>query len=351
MPRSLQILFVALIFISGCTSGKKSKPALPDSTGKSGSVAVWIPGDLDVKEAIEKVVMDSLEQVNPLFFASEPMLEARFYNGNDIPSGGLYHKNVLAFKVLPDEPPGAKVVTDPIYAKGQYFILINAPDAEGLIDVFRANATGILQKFIQKEDQRLHAKIRNDLDKKISSELKSNLGFTMDFPRTNSSLNEITKEYAFLTRNRKAAALDGRTFFLYMGFLISQQPYTDTAQFNKKHLIARRDELLREIVEGPEFKNSPPTFPQTTPDSLFTITRKVINHDNAYGVELFGQWGVVDSLDRPYGMGGPFMSLTVLDEQHQRLITADAYVYAPNTYLREYMRELRTILYSLAIDQ
>ena len=48
-------------------------------------------------------------------------------------------------------------------------------------------------------------------------------------------------------------------------------------------------------------------------------------------------------------MGGPFVSLTRLDEQHNRVIVAEGFVYAPETEKRNFIRRIEASLYTLRL--
>ncbi len=60
-----------------------------------------------------------------------------------------------------------------------------------------------------------------------------------------------------------------------------------------------------------------------------------IEFNGMFAVEMRGMW----ELDGDF-MGGPFINYTVLDEQNQRIVTVDGFVYYPN-------KDKRTLLASL----
>jgi hypothetical protein len=48
-------------------------------------------------------------------------------------------------------------------------------------------------------------------------------------------------------------------------------------------------------------------------------------------------------------MGGPFINISLLDENRNRVVTVDAFVYAPSLDKRIYVRELEAILNTFKI--
>ena len=58
--------------------------------------------------------------------------------------------------------------------------------------------------------------------------------------------------------------------------------------------------------------------------------------------EMRGLWKMeIDST------GGPFVSLSVLDDRHGRIVTVEGYVYAPKQNNRNYLRQVEAMIYSL----
>ena len=66
--------------------------------------------------------------------------------------------------------------------------------------------------------------------------------------------------------------------------------------------------------------------------------------EGRYFAKLRGLWKLENGF-----MGGPFISLSTVDEKRQRIVTVDGYVYAPSEEKREFLRQVESILYSLEI--
>ena len=75
-------------------------------------------------------------------------------------------------------------------------------------------------------------------------------------------------------------------------------------------------------------------------DQLFNIRE----HNGNYASEMRGLWRLKNDF-----MGGPYVSLAVLDVVNQRVIVAFGYVYAPNKDKRNYLRQVEAMLYSLEL--
>ena len=66
--------------------------------------------------------------------------------------------------------------------------------------------------------------------------------------------------------------------------------------------------------------------------------------DNRYYAELRGLWKLENGF-----MGGPFISITTLDESRNRVVTAEGFVFAPGKAKRNYLRELEAILQTFKV--
>jgi hypothetical protein len=52
-----------------------------------------------------------------------------------------------------------------------------------------------------------------------------------------------------------------------------------------------------------------------------------------------------------YDMGGPFVSISRVDEKNQMVVVVEAFVYAPGDDKRNLMRRMEAALYTLALPE
>ena len=60
------------------------------------------------------------------------------------------------------------------------------------------------------------------------------------------------------------------------------------------------------------------------------------------GIEMRGLWESVGD-----NMGGPFYSFSFINSDQTAVVTVDGFVYAPEEYKRDYLREVESIVKSL----
>ena len=128
-----------------------------------------------------------------------------------------------------------------------------------------------------------------------------------------------------------------------MDVIIYSYPYTAQEQFSNDSIIAKRNEVSGKLITaqvegshmGTEYKHFPPVSRQVAAlrDSI----------GGFYAIETRGLWKIEDG----EAMGGPFVSLTRLDQVNGRVVTAEAFLFAAGQKKRNAMRQLEAILYTL----
>jgi uncharacterized membrane protein YcgQ (UPF0703/DUF1980 family) len=79
-----------------------------------------------------------------------------------------------------------------------------------------------------------------------------------------------------------------------------------------------------------------------TTDMKFPMVYKEYTYKDEYTAELRGLWYT----DHDF-MGGPFVSLSKVDEINGRIVTIEGFVYAPKTSKRNYVAQLEAVLHTL----
>ena len=125
--------------------------------------------------------------------------------------------------------------------------------------------------------------------------------------------------------------------------VVYSYPYTDVNTFTLDYLCAKRDSVLGKLITaqvpgsymGTEYKVFPPQMRQMTVQK------------DGFAFEVRGLWKIYNG----EAMGGPYVSMTRLDEVNQRIITAEVFVYAAGQKKRNALRQAEAILYTLQLEQ
>jgi hypothetical protein len=122
------------------------------------------------------------------------------------------------------------------------------------------------------------------------------------------------------------------------GVLIYYYDYTDPNTFTEDFLIKKRNEYTRRFVPGPNEGS------YMSVESEAPIYFREYTKDDRYFAEIKGLWKLENGF-----MGGPFISITTLDEPRNRVITAEGFVFAPGKEKRNYIREIQAILQTFKV--
>ena len=95
---------------------------------------------------------------------------------------------------------------------------------------------------------------------------------------------------------------------------------------------------------GTEYRVIPPEYKEIT---LAQAADKEHPAIRVWAAEIRGLWKILDG----EAMGGPYVSLTRLDEIHQQVITAETFIYASGQKKRNALRQSEAILYTLRLQQ
>ncbi len=158
--------------------------------------------------------------------------------------------------------------------------------------------------------------------------LNEKFDISMFFPK-GYSLNLDTTDFVWISYETPSVS---------QGIFIYEYPYTDENTFTQEYLVEKRNFYTKKYVPGPTQGSYMITA------TAFPPSFKSLMYKERYFGQLRGLWDV-------YGhpMGGPFISLTTIDEERNRVITVDGYVYAPRFNKRNYMRQVEALLYTFTL--
>jgi len=121
--------------------------------------------------------------------------------------------------------------------------------------------------------------------------------------------------------------------------MIYFENYVDTSQLNTNYIIRKRNEIGQTYIPGPRDGSF-----MSTAISLIEPEFQTVNLDGRYAIETRGLWETKGDY-----MGGPFISYSIVDEENNRIITVEGYVYFPNTTKRILLHQVDAIIRSLKI--
>ena len=319
-------LFCALIalFLMSCGSGNERL-----LTSATGSIyECLVVSDASVKEAVVQTMGGDMYGL--------PQMEAYFTTSHVTPAqfDDLFKatRNILIVDINANKYTHilAKKSVD-VWSKPQAMMRIQAPDTETFLAYWNENGEAIREWFVREELTRQIRFYRANTNKDARAWLQKQ-GYDMLIPE---DFITIANDSVLWCCNNKGPMRKDIVVYSY--------PYTAQEQFSNEAIIAKRNAIMGQRVSaqvegshmGTEFKHFPPVSRQV-PALRDTI-------GGFYAVETRGLWKMLDG----EAMGGPFVSLTRLDQVNGRVVTAEVFLYAPGQKKRNAVRQLEAILYTL----
>ncbi len=249
-------------------------------------------------------------------------------------------RNILFVDINPEKYTQLKVLKSrDKWSKPQAYIRIQAPGEEAFVNYWREQGEAVREWFVREELARQTAFYRANTNKNARAILQQQ-GYDLLIP----------EDFMLIKNEKLPTTNDVRVLWccnnkgpMRKDIVVYSFPYTDREQFSNDSIIAMRNAVLGQLVTaqvegshmGTEFKHFPPVT-RSVPALRDTV-------GGFYAMETRGLWKILDG----EAMGGPFVSLTRLDQVNGRVVTAETFLYAAGQKKRNAMRQLEAILYTL----
>ena len=216
-----------------------------------------------------------------------------------------------------------------VYAEDQVILHINSPSPESFAQHVAEHGQDIIDFFTKTEINRLCKSLERKYSKLTYDLAKEIFGCELRAPEELKNFKR-GKDF-FWTTNNTATGMVSLIMYSY--------PYEGPETFNKRYILHKRDSVMRINMPG----SDPDMFVQT--DTAFTAVRPIVVH-HRYAMEARGLWYM-----RNDAMGGPFVSHSRVDTEHNRVVVIEGFVFAPEKMKRGLMRRMEGALYMLLLPE
>ena len=334
--KKITLFALCAIVLFGC--GSNNERLLTSATGSIYECLVVGNGaPRDVAAATMEADMYGLPQMEAFFTVTQVQT-------NQFDDFLKSTRNILLLDINPHKYTQVKVLKSrDVWSKPQAMIRIQAPDDEAFIAYWSANGEAVREWFVQEELARQIRFYRANTNKDARAMLQKQ-GYDMLIPEdfmlimdtciNDKMVNDQMVNVLWCCNNKGPMRKD---------IVVMSYPYTAQEQFSNDSIIAMRNAVLGQIVSaqvegshmGTEYKHFPPVSRQVPAlrDSI----------GGFYAVETRGLWKILDG----ESMGGPFVSLTRLDQVNGRVVTAETFLFAAGQKKRNALRQSEAILYTL----
>ena len=303
----------------------ETRTVLPSSTGNFSELVIVISDELWQGE-LGEILTSSFQESIKAIPQQEALFDIYAIEPKDFSSIFQTHKNILWLSA------GDKVAVerkDEKWAKNQLYVYIQHKTEEQLIKQLQEQVYEIREWFLDKNRQRRIEKLKASAEREIQKQVQEACGINITVPK---GYQSAVKEENFIWLRKDLPKVN-----IISNLWIHVEDYYSPEQLTKKHLIQVRDSLGRVHVEGRQPQSYMATEMIYDPD--FALIKEM-----PYTIETKGLWTMVNDF-----LGGPYIAYVMLNEEKQKIIYAEGFLYCPSERKRSHILELEAILSSIKI--
>jgi len=314
-----------LLLMTSCF--QRTETLKPKISGKAGEVMVVLP-EHQWDSEIGTVLIEVLAQDQEGLPQSEPLFDLVHVVPDQFSKIFTSHRNILLFKIGPEMTEEKISVQRDLWSTPQLVINFQARTDSSIVKLIRDNTRYLINRINVAERERVIINYKRYQETDIVHSIQQKYDLSLFIP----------KGYSLDLDSTHFAWLESETPKTLQGIFIYDYPYVDEQTFTSEYLISKRNSVLKRYVPGP-VKNS-----WMTTEDLIPPDFEEFELDQRYFAELRGLWKLENGF-----MGGPFVSLSTVDEVRNRVVTIEGWVYAPDDEKRELLRQVESILYTLQL--
>lgn len=330
------VISLALVTLFSCKPDEST--LLPKISGAAGEVLLIIENQI-WDSPVGKEFNEILTQAQPALPQPEPVFKVLHTSPAGFTNIFRVHRNIIFARIGSEfEEPKITVQTDQ-WATPQLIINVQAPNEEEFLNLLEESGNQIVDRINLGERERLIDYYNNYQVPAIYRKLKERHNLTLSIP-SGYEIAEDTTNFVWISTESAQPGTSGYAFYSQQSIMIYYYNYRDTNTFTIDYLINKRNQIVKKHIPGPN-----PNSYMATEDLLPPIMKE-FTQDDRYFAEVRGLWKLENG-----AMGGPFVSISTVDELRNRVITVEGFVFAAGLEKREFLRQVESILYTLKIEE
>ena len=332
--RKVIIIIIGLIIV-GCNTKQEDGTVrrrhhrsilTPASSGNPYEVMVVMEDSLWNGE-IGVATKEILEQPIPMLPQDEPMFHVSRVNPKRYDRITNLFRNILVVRQNDMYTKVRMSAERNVFSDPQLIITIEGPNIDSLTSFIRKKEDRLPQLICGEEINRYATDLEFDHNVKVNKKCQELFGCSIYVPQ---DLNKIKQGKDFLwVSNDGLSTIQNICIYSY--------PYVSTKMFNADAYMRLRNKIMMDNIPG----GKPGQYMQTNPEYIY---EKDLNIMGVYAKEYRGLWEMNGD-----DMGGPFVAHCEVDTINNKVITVEAFVYAPSKMKRTMIRRLEAALYTLRL--
>lgn len=371
MKRVLYVVCALAVMLTGC--GKSGGRTLSSATGSIYECLVVMPNRALSQEVLRDIhlliaegsayqeeVATTYDLVKAVMGADMPCMPQMepYFTLSQVPTAAFddYLKptrNILFVDINPNKytQTKAKVSTN-VWSKPQAVYRIQAPSDEEFAAYWLAHGEEVREWFIRQELKRQTTFYRGSTNQDARAALQKTIGCDMWVPEDYMLIMDtVISAQCSVLSGRETGDAPVRLVWccnnkgpMRRDLVVYAYDYTSEQMFSLDRLNAMRDEVLGRVitasVEGSYMGTEYKVFP---PQSRVVPSLANKPDEGFYATEVRGLWKIKNG----EAMGGPYVSLSRLDQANGRVVTAETFIFAAGQKKRNALRQAEAILYTI----
>jgi len=323
---------VCLTFVVVSCDTSSRTDYLPRNSGNPGEIIVVAPTEIWNLSVADVVRAELNEEIYGL-----PQSE-RLFHCVEVKQVGFKdlfktHRNIIQIVVDKSNEPKVSIKKD-VYARQQVLATIRIRTLNDLENLIKEHAHQLLWYFHNEEISRLVERNKDfgseEFNTTVSQMTDLDIVMQKDF-----ELAVTDKDFVWLRLDREKP-IGGYQHQMSQGIMIYHRPYSDTSQFSDSSLIAWKNQVNKQFVEGPQNSH------MTVSDRFILPQVEAITFQESAAREIRGLWRM-----EGYFMGGPFYALSFYNAENKMQYMVEGYVYAPQFNKLDMIREIEAMVKSV----
>ena len=332
------IVITSLAFNSCIDDGFKDLDLKENATGEPGKIIVVLDKEYwDTN--LGKSIRETLEKPIKTLPQEEPLFNVLMVDNSSFSNGLKTNHTILIFDINKGKKSVSLNFSEPrknIWAKGQTIYKISGGNTTEISQQYLLYAPSLINELNRSAISSLQKEYKKGYNKSIKEELEITMNLSLNVPNS-MTISENFNEFIWMQQIRSKRS-DGLDHEIQQGLVVYIYPFIEDSTFTLDYQLNKRDSIMKKYIQGK--KEGTYMTTERAKEYYPEYTEKKYN-DN-YVFETKGLWKMQNSL-----MGGPFISVSQLDEKNNRIITVEGYIFAPKFQKQLYLRELEAMIYSL----
>lgn len=324
---NLTVLIFVIVGLTSCFSCSNKKSIItPASTGVPYEVLI-IADVEDFQSVAVDAIIEVLSSDIPGLPRSERAFKISKVNTKDFYRTLRFCRNIVIVNIDKIYSQTKFKYSRDVYSSPQMIMTIQAPDAESFSNFVSANEQVIVDFFTKAEMNREIDRLKSKHNLYVKEQLKKMFDCEVWVPM---ELAKYKNGKNFFWASTDGGERD-------MNFIVYSYPYTDINTFTPEYFFHMRDSVVRVNIPGPREGQY-----MSTPRPYVVVRDGEVK--GKYAQIARGLWEMVN-----YDMGGPFISISRVDEKNQRVVVVEAFIYAPGYNQGNLIRRMEAALYTLRL--